>query len=131
VLRRLSTLLVLGLLVPILGAPAGASARSTVAIVDCTAKPVVKPTSIIIACADANRYVAAIAWQHWGNASASATGVLRWNDCAPSCVAGHWHHRAITFRATNIQVRHGRPLYTQLYAGAGVWGGASHWWTVS
>ena len=19
-----------------------------------------------------------------------------WNDCTPTCVAGHWHHRAVT-----------------------------------
>jgi len=126
VLRRLAPLLIAVTLVPTGATVASASVKDPVTIVDC-AKSFVRPTSLIVTCADANRYVAGITWTNWGAPSATARGTLRWNDCSPTCVAGHWHHRAVSFRATTIRHR----MYTRLHAAPKVWGDSSPWWSLS
>ena len=130
VLRRLSPLIIVLLLVPNFATSASATTKGTVAIVDC-GKSAVRPTSIIVTCADANRYVAAITWRNWGAATATARGTLRWNDCVPTCVAGHWHQRGVTFSATTMRHINGRSRYTRLHAAPSVWGESSPWWTLS
>ena len=127
--RYLSVILVL-LSWPIFAASAVAASKPAVAIVDCGSAARVRPTTLIIACADANLYVSSITWSNWGGARASARGVLRWNDCTPTCVAGHWHRRAVNFKATTIKSRNGESLYTRLLASPGTWGGSSPWWVL-
>lgn len=51
----------------------------------------VKPSSVVLACADANYWIAALKWKHWGAATATATGSVHYNDCTPNCAAGHFH----------------------------------------
>jgi hypothetical protein len=63
-----------------------------------TGKPVVKPRSITIACADANFYVTNFRWSRWNQAEALATGVGHENDCKPYCAAGHFHTYRVTMR---------------------------------
>jgi hypothetical protein len=69
----------------------------------CAHKPEVRPTSIVVACADANVYVDHIRWRTWGTRSATGTGMAHVNDCKPYCAAGHFH----AFRET---VRLSRPV---------------------
>jgi hypothetical protein len=130
VLRRLSPLFIVLMLVPTFASNASASVKGSVTIVDC-GRSSVRPSSLIVTCADANRYVAAITWTNWGAATTTARGTLRWNDCSPTCVAGHWHHRAVTFSATTLRRQGGATRYTRLHAAPGVWGESSSWWSLS
>jgi hypothetical protein len=65
----------------------------------CTKSVAVKPTSFVISCADANSEFTDLHWTGWGDETAYATGVARWNDCTPTCVAGHWRSEPVTFWA--------------------------------
>ncbi|MGZ4372217.1 MAG: hypothetical protein ACXVRQ_08480 [Gaiellaceae bacterium] len=51
----------------------------------------VKPSSIMIACADANYWIDHLAWKGWGTAAATSAGKVHYNDCTPYCAAGHFH----------------------------------------
>lgn len=51
----------------------------------------VRPSSVILACADDNASFTHLRWSSFGGASAHATGVYAFNDCTPTCVAGHVH----------------------------------------
>jgi hypothetical protein len=77
--------------------PAAAAAGPT-AVPDCLGKPKVRPTSIVLACADANFGIRKLHWIGWGERSAAATGVAYANDCTPTCAAGHFH----TYRAVVV-----------------------------
>ena len=51
----------------------------------------VKPSSIMIACADANYWISHLKWKGWGNATTMSAGEVHYNDCTPYCAAGHFH----------------------------------------
>jgi len=57
----------------------------------------VKPSTYIVSCADANSEFTDLHWTGWGGETAYATGEARWNDCTPTCVAGHWRSEPATF----------------------------------
>lgn len=61
------------------------------ALPDCLGKPRVRPTEVVLACADANFGLRKLRWTGWGQAFAAATGVAYANDCTPNCAAGHIH----------------------------------------
>jgi hypothetical protein len=65
----------------------------------CAKSTGVEPTRFVISCADANSEFTDLHWTGWGDETAYATGVARWNDCAPTCVAGHWRSEPVTFWA--------------------------------
>lgn len=56
----------------------------------------VKPSTFVVSCADANSEFTDLHWTDWGSETAYATGVARWNDCTPTCVAGHWRSAPAT-----------------------------------
>ena len=58
---------------------------------NCLGKPQVRPTQVVLACADANFYVKGIRWTGWGTAVTAGVGTAHVNDCTPNCVAGHFH----------------------------------------
>jgi hypothetical protein len=57
---------------------------------DCTS-PSFEPTGIRVTCADAGWVLEDLVWTSWTSTRATATGTLVYNDCTPSCVAGHFH----------------------------------------
>jgi hypothetical protein len=57
---------------------------------DCTS-PSFEPTAITVTCADAGWSLNDLAWSSWTSTSAIGTGTLVYNDCKPSCAAGHFH----------------------------------------
>jgi hypothetical protein len=65
---------------------------------NCLGKPVVKPSEVVLACADAGLGVRAIHWLGWGSTRAAGLGTAFANDCSPTCVAGHFH----TYRAVLV-----------------------------
>lgn len=58
----------------------------------------VEPRSIVVACADANLYLANLRWSRWTQTDAYATGTAHENDCRPYCAAGHFHVYRVTVR---------------------------------
>jgi hypothetical protein len=79
------------------------------------------PSSLILACADANYSLASLKWHGWGRATATAAGKARANDCNPNCAAGHFHSYVVTATANGLR-RCGSARYyarlTIVYAGA-------------
>ncbi len=77
---------------------------STVGMVySCSKKVGTKPNSYVLSCADANSMLASLHWLDWGDATAYATGTAKWNDCTPTCVAGHWKSEPVTVWAWRIR----------------------------
>ncbi|MCW2570967.1 MAG: hypothetical protein JWO88_1025, partial [Frankiales bacterium] len=71
----------------------------------CSDKPV-RPSYVVITCADAGSTAQDLTWTAWTAASAEANGVLFENDCTPTCVGGTKHAYPATFRF--YAVRKGR-----------------------
>jgi hypothetical protein len=104
------------------------TAAAAVPVLSYCLKPAtVKPSSIVIACGDGNRYITGIHWTNWGKKSAKAAGVLHWDDCQPACFSGHYHLRNVQFSATKLEVlkKNGRPTYTELVGWGSTWGVAN------
>lgn len=78
---------IIGIGALIAGSPAGAA--TSPAIVDCTGKPVSKPSTITISCADAGVAITKITWSSWKAGSAKGRGTLTVNTCEPTCAAGN------------------------------------------
>jgi hypothetical protein len=75
----------------------------------------VKPSTYIVSCADGNSELADLHWTDWGDETAYATGEARWNDCTPTCVAGHWRRQPVTFWLWDPQREHpDLTVYTKL-----------------
>ena len=77
-------------------APAATTAPAAAAPVDaqvevygnCTT-PTVEPAEIVLACADYGVMLDGLHWTSWTATSTTAVGTLEYNDCTPSCAAGH------------------------------------------
>jgi hypothetical protein len=80
----------------------GCSPPSTTAWIDNCGPLAPQPTSLILACGDANYELASLRWKGWGTAHATATGVARANDCTPNCAAGHFHSYRMTATADRL-----------------------------
>ena len=64
-----------------------ASTAKTV-VINCQFKPQVRPSAMILTCADANDVLTGLHWVSWGTGAAFATGIEQINDCTPYCAAG-------------------------------------------
>ena len=78
-----------------------ASASGSARIVGNCLHSQVRPSSVVLACADANASFTHLHWSSFGGTTAHATGNYTFNDCTPTCVAGHVHSYpvVITFSA--------------------------------
>ena len=85
------------------------------AVPDCLGKPRVRPTEIVLACADANFGVRKLRWTGWGSPFAAATGVAYANDCKPYCAAGHMHtYQAVVVVSGTQQCPDGKTAYSRI-----------------
>ena len=85
------------------------------ALPDCAGKPVMKPSTVILTCADAGVSVNGITWTGWGNPFAAGKGVASVNDCKPYCAAGHFHKYRIVLIAEGAQrCPNGRKAYARV-----------------
>ena len=57
---------------------------------DC-GRPSVKPSQIVLACADHGELFVHLGWTTWATHQATAIGTFRYNDCTPDCAEGHFH----------------------------------------
>ena len=90
--RRLvsSTLVFIAAISLVLVGSAGASSTSSGApsVLTCAGKAVIRPTSYVLACADANAYFNSLRWTIWNKTTATATATFVQNNCEPNCAAG-------------------------------------------
>jgi hypothetical protein len=82
--------------VALLGAAAAGAAAKPVAFFGCRAIgphpiPLVRPTSMVVACGDGNFYFTKITWSSWNATGAAGSAIAHQNDCKPYCAAGHFH----------------------------------------
>ncbi len=87
----------------------GAIAISAVASTDARrvvgncSKSQVRPSAIILACADDNRSLTRLHWSSFGGVTAHGSGQYYINDCTPDCVAGHFHSYPIAVILSNAR----------------------------
>src|SRR5690349_2654109 len=67
-----------------------AAATKVPVVINCLKQGETRPRQYVLTCADANNYLTALRWAGWGPA-AFASGTNTFNDCVPTCVAGHLH----------------------------------------
>lgn len=92
-------------------AAAVAAAGAPSAVPNCLGKPVVRPSQVILACADAGLGLERLTWVGWGSPIAAGIGTAFANDCTPTCAAGHFHdYRAVLLLSGN-QPCEGRRVY--------------------
>jgi hypothetical protein len=68
-----------------------ARAEAGVRVVGNCAGSQVRPSTIIVACADAGIQLTHLRWSSFGGSRVHATGDYTYNDCKPDCAAGHFH----------------------------------------
>jgi hypothetical protein len=71
--------------------PAAAPVDAQVEVYGNCTTPTVEPAEIVLACADYGAMLDGLDWTSWTATSATAVGTLEYNDCTPSCAAGHHH----------------------------------------
>lgn len=81
----------------------------------CTNKVVVKPSSFIISCADANSYLQRIHWTSWTARTAGATATYTENNCTPYCAAGKFINYPATVTLSAPRSAKGREFFTNLH----------------
>ncbi len=106
-----------------------ASASEKVSIVNCLSITSA-PKELVIACGDGNRFISNIHWSKWGATSTTATGTLNWNDCSPTCAAGHFHTKPLAFSATKIVAYKGARVYSELIGPKNTWTTNSTTWSL-
>jgi len=72
-------------------AAATVAAAGVPVVVDCAMHAQTRPGQYVLACADGGAYLAGLHWASWGSSAAFADGISTFNDCVPTCVAGHGH----------------------------------------
>lgn len=83
-----------------ISALASADARRVVG--NCT-KSQVRPSAIIIACADDNLSLTRLRWSSFGGTTAHGSGEYYVNDCTPDCAAGRFHSYPIELVLTRAK----------------------------
>jgi|SRR5690242_1861374 hypothetical protein len=94
----------------VVGADASSRAGPTVSL-DCLGKPTVKPSEVVLACADAGLGVRHLRWLGWGRPTAAGVGGAFANDCTPTCAAGHFHTYRAVLLLDGVQTCHGKTAY--------------------
>jgi hypothetical protein len=82
----------------------GAAHPTTYAPQKCS-KPRVKPSLIVITCADAGLYLKIKHWSYWNGREAGGTAKAFANDCDPYCAAGKYHKGHAKIRLTKPRKR--------------------------
>jgi hypothetical protein len=86
-------------------------------VVACGMKEQIRPGVYVLPCADANAYLSGLRWSTWGPSTALASGTYAFNDCVPSCVAGHGHSfpaLAVLWRVQPLPGHHDVRYFTRL-----------------
>lgn len=74
-------------------------------------KPVYRPKTIIVTCADANFTIEKISWNSWTTTRAAGRGTARVNNCTPDCAGGTFETFPVRVTlSTPKRCRPGKPL---------------------
>jgi hypothetical protein len=93
----------------------GRAATTPIALPDCLGRPVVKPMSVTLTCADGGFTVENLKWTGWGESFAAATGTGRINDCEPDCADGHFNNYPMLLAVAGRQTcPNGEPAYERV-----------------
>jgi hypothetical protein len=101
-MRTISRLAVAIVLLAVCASAALASGGRNRVVGDCN-KSQIKPSEIILACADGNAGVEHIHWTSFGGATARGSGSYFYNTCTPSCVAGKVKSDPVTLSASQAK----------------------------
>ncbi|WP_280383499.1 hypothetical protein [Nocardia wallacei] len=72
-------------------------------VIDCSFnQPAVRPSKLILACADLGLRVEQIAWTSWGPGTAEGDGIQHLNTCDPNCAAGHFVTKPVRIVLTDL-----------------------------
>lgn len=83
-------------------------------IKECAGEQSQKPATYTLACADANQSLEKLRWSKWGAGVATATGMMRMNDCVPTCAGGKDRTVKVSVRADKLQQREASQTYGRL-----------------
>jgi hypothetical protein len=72
-----------------------------------------KPTGIVLACADANTALETLKWTTWNGSAAKGAGVYSYNDCKPTCVAGHVHRYQVDVTLSSPKTVKGVKIFSK------------------
>jgi hypothetical protein len=95
-------LLVPVLLVSVVAGSASANGSKVYAPKDCT-KPRIRPSRIVISCADFGLFVTINHWNRWGRPKAKGKGDLHANTCRPDCATGKFKEYPVKVRLRKIR----------------------------
>lgn len=84
--------------------PASAAHPTTYAPQKCS-KPKVRPSLIILTCADAKLGVKMKHWTHWNGHNGAGKGVVFANTCDPDCASGGWRYYPAKVKVTKPRKR--------------------------
>lgn len=78
---------------------ASGAARQARVVLDCRGQSRVRPSKLVLTCADANDQLTKLHWVHWGPKLAAGYGVEVVNNCKPNCAEGSFvsHNVLVTF----------------------------------
>jgi hypothetical protein len=102
------SLAILALIVPAAGAFRG---QQVYAIGNCS-KAEVRPSKLVLACADGNVYATGVRYSSYGGAVAIAKATAYRNKCEPDCAHGRFVSSRATIRLFSIKRCGGRFFYT-------------------
>ena len=93
--------------------PAAVTASASVpVVVNCARHGQVRPRDYILPCADQDSVLTGLTWAAWGSSSAfAAAGINTFDDCIPSCAAGHYHSFAVLAALWRAEPWPGHPAY--------------------
>ena len=107
------------------GGPARAAARTAAGappvVGSCAGKPLVKPSSYVLTCADYGMMLSGAHWASWTPRLASGYGTWDEKLCVPDCAAGKTGHYPVDVVLWGGRVVSGREHYahlTVIYTGA-------------
>jgi hypothetical protein len=94
-----------------------AAAATVPVVVDCAVHAQTRPGRYILACANGSAYLASLHWASWASSTAFADGISTFNDCVPTCVAGHGHSfpvLVVLWRPSSLTGHAGEHYFTRL-----------------
>ena len=106
-------LLGIGMSAGVLAAASPATAASRTSVNNCGTLEV-KPTDLVLACADANSMLTDLKWSGWSNGRAKGVGTYEVNDCQPTCVAGKTRSYPVRVKLDQPKVQEGKRVFTRL-----------------
>jgi hypothetical protein len=76
--------------------------------------PQVRPSALLVTCADGTFFLAGLKWSRWGPDQAIAAGTAGRNSCVPDCRRGRVTARRIVVRLYRARIcRNGRREFTR------------------